>query len=162
MVEFFATWWPIMVLLALPQVVHRLVWGLLTRAFLRLDKSHPDDLPQTAGDWLADELKRIRMDWKVTTMVTDKDARFSLDAYHPLENVIQLSAETHFKRDPMHWAIAAHELGHARFRHAMPRFARFTLIASFGVKMIKWVACGLLVGNVAFAVPHVTTVAFLL
>src|SRR5688500_17823114 len=162
MVQFFATWWPIVVLLALPTLVRRIMSGVISRAFLRLDKSHPDDLPQTAGEWLADEVKRIGMDYKIRTMVTDEKAKFSTDAFHPLDNVIQLSADTHFKRDPMHWAIAAHELGHARFHHALPRFARFTVLARFVQRMTLWVACGLLVGNLAFALPHITNLALLL
>ena len=162
MMEFFATWWPFMVLLALPSLVRRIMYAVITRMFLRLDKSHPDDLPQTAGEWLADEIKRTGLNYRIRTVVTDKEAKFSTDAYHPLDDTIQLSAETHFKRDPMHWAVAAHELGHARFKHALPRFARFTLIARYAQQLSLSTGCGLLLGNVAFALPHVTNLAFLI
>jgi Zn-dependent membrane protease YugP len=128
----------------------------------RLDESHPDDMPLTAGEWLAREIDRLGLRWRVRTMVTDDDAKLSLDAYHPFHGVIQLSAETHFKRDPMYWAIAAHELGHARFHIAWPRLGRVTIAALFIKRTLIAIAVALVIGNVAFALPHVTDIALVL
>lgn len=134
----------------------------ITRSLRRLDESHPDDMPLTAGEWLSREIERLGLHGRVRTVVTDDGAKLSLDAYHPFQGVIQLSAETHFKRDPMHWAIAAHELGHARFHITWPRLGRVTIAALFVKRTFIATAVALVIGNVAFALPHVTDVALVL
>ena len=134
----------------------------ITRSLRRLDESHPDDMPLTAGEWLARAIERLGLQGRVRTVVTDDDAKLSLDAYHPFQGVIQLSAETHFKRDPMHWAIAAHELGHARFHIDWPRLGRATIAALFLKRTLIAIAVALLIVNVAFALPHVTDLALVL
>ncbi len=134
----------------------------ITRSMRRLDESHPDDMPLTAGEWLAREIDRLGLRRRVRTVVTDRGAKLSLDAYHPFQGVIQLSAETHFKRDPMHWAIAAHELGHAQLHIAWPRLGRVTIAALFLKRTLIATAVALVIGNVAFALPHVTDAALVL
>lgn len=159
MIDLLRTWWPVALLLYVPSLVTTVTRIALTRSLRRLDKRHPDDLPLTAGEWLASELERLGLHRRVRTMVTDQDAKLSIDGYHPFQGVIQLSAETHFKRDPMHWAIAAHELGHARFHTGWPVLGRF-MIAMLYVKRVSIaVAVALVIGNVAFALPHVTNIA---
>ena len=159
MLDLLRTWWPVLLLVYVPSLVRTVMRIAITRSLRRLDESHPDDMPLTAGEWLAREIARLGLQWRVRTAVTDDDAKLSLDAYHPFQGVIQLSAETHFKRDPMHWAIAAHELGHARFHVAWPRLGRVTIAALFLKRTLVALAVALVIGNVAFALPHVTDAA---
>jgi Zn-dependent membrane protease YugP len=162
LIDLLRTWWPVLLLVYMPSLVGTVMRIVLTRSFRRLDESHPDDMPLTAGEWLEREIYRLGLHWQVRTVVTDDRAKLSLDAYHPFQGVIQLSAETHFKRDPMHWAIAAHELGHARFHIAWPRLARVTIAALYLKRTLIATAVALLIGNVAFALPHVTDAALVL
>jgi Zn-dependent membrane protease YugP len=162
LIDLLRTWWPLLLLVYVPTLVAKVTRVVFTRSLRRLDKSHADDLPLTAGEWLATELERLGLHRRVRTMVTDQDAKLSIDGYHPFQGVIQLSAETHFKRDPMHWAIAAHELGHARFHLSWPVLGR-VMIAMLYVKHVAIsLAVALVIGNVAFALPHVTNLALLL
>lgn len=151
-----------LLLVYVPSLVGTVTRIAITRSLRRLDESYPDDMPLTAGEWLAREIDRLGLQSRVRTVVTDDDAKLSLDAYHPFHGVIQLSAETHFKRDPMHWAIAAHELGHARFHITCPRLGRATIAALFIKRTFIATAVALVIGNVVFALPHVTDVALVL
>ena len=160
--ELLRTWWPVLLLVYIPPLATTLMRIAITHAFRRLDESHADDLPQTAGEWLAAEIARLGLGGRVRTMVTDEKAKLSLDAYHPFQGVIQLSSDTHFKRDPMHWAIAAHELGHARFKLGWPVLGRLMIVALYLKHATIATALAMVVGNIAFALPHVTDVAFLL
>jgi Zn-dependent membrane protease YugP len=162
LLDLLRTWWPVLLLVYVPSLVSTVMRIAITRSLRRLDESHPDDMPLTAGEWLAREIARLGLQGHVRTVVTDEDAKLSLDAYHPFQGVIQLSAKTHFKRDPMHWATAAHELGHARFHIDWPRLGRLTIAALFTKRTFIALAVALVIGNVVFALPHVTDVALLL
>jgi len=152
----------VLLLVYVPSLATTVMRIAITRSLRRLDESHPDDMPLTAGEWLAKEIARLGLQGRVRTVVTDDDAKLSLDAYHPFQGVIQLSAETHFKRDPMHWAIAAHELGHARFHINWPWLGRVTIAALFIKRTLIATAVALLMGNVVFALPHVTDISLVL
>jgi Zn-dependent membrane protease YugP len=160
--ELLGTWWPVLLLVYVPVLVQTLMRIVIGRSLRRLDESHPDDMPLTAGEWLERAIDRLGLYWRVRTVATDDAAKLSLDAYHPFQGVIQLSAETHFKRDPMHWAIAAHELGHARFHISWPRFGRVVIAALYIKRLLFVIASALVIGNVAFALPHVTNIALVL
>lgn len=162
MLDLLRAWWPVLLLVYVPSLVTTVMRIAITRSLRRLDESHPDDMPLTAGEWLAGAIERLGLHGRVRTVVTDGDAKLSLDGYHPFQGVIQLSAETHFKRDPMHWAIAAHELGHARFHLTWPRLGRLTIAALFVKRTFIAVAVALVIGNVAYALPHVTDAALVL
>jgi Zn-dependent membrane protease YugP len=162
LLDLLRTWWPVLLLVYAPALVGTVMRIAFSRSLRRLDESHPDDMPLTAGEWLGRELERLGLHGRVRTVVTDDDAKLSLDGYHPFQGVIQLSAETHFKRDPMHWAIAAHELGHARFHVTWPWLGRLTIAALFIKRTFIALALTLVIGNVAFALPHVTDVALVL
>jgi len=162
LLDLLRTWGPVLLLLYVPSLVTTVMRIAITRSLRRLDESHPDDMPLTAGEWLARAIDRLGLRGRVRTVVTDDDAKLSLDAYHPFQGVIQLSAETHFKRDPMHWAIAAHELGHAWFHVTWPRLGRVTIAALFVKRTFIATAVALVIGNVAFAVPHITDAALVL
>jgi Zn-dependent membrane protease YugP len=162
LIDLLRTWWPVLLLVYVPSLVRTVMRIAITRSLRRLDESHPDDMPLTAGEWLAREIDRLGLRWRVRTVVTDFDAKLSMDAYYPFQGVIQLSPETHFKRDPMHWAIAAHELGHARFHIALPGLGRLTIAALFIKRTLVAAAVALVIGNVAFALPHVTDAALVM
>ena len=66
-----AAWWPVLLLAYVPQFVTRIIRIVIGLAFLRLDRSHPDDLPHTAGEFLGLELARLGIDDKVSVIVTD-------------------------------------------------------------------------------------------
>jgi Zn-dependent membrane protease YugP len=157
--ELIRTWWPVLLLVWLPGAIQTVMSAIITRAFRRLDESHPDDLPLTAGEWLQREIHRLGLGGRLSHIVTDAAGMASLDAYHPEHGVIQLTADTHFKRDPMHWAIAAHELGHARFKVALPVFGRFIVAMVYVKRGLVAVALALVFGNALFALPHVTDLA---
>ncbi len=142
-----ATWSPVLLLLYVPRLVQELTGLLARHGGDGLDRAIPDELPMTAGEWLVDRIARLRH--PIAALVTDRRE----DAYRPGDGVIQLHAQTYFKADPVYWAAAAHELGHARLHaeHPLAIVARRTagwlragLIAS-GV--------GLTLGRVLYALP---------
>ena len=160
MIDLLRTWWPVLLLVYVPSLVASIMRIVVTRAYRRLDKSHPDDLEHIAGTWLSHEIMRQGLRGYVRQIVTDNDAKLSRDMFHPLASVIQLEAETHFKRDPMYWAVAAHELGHARVHQNFPILARLTIVALYVKHVLLALAAALVLGNVMFALPHVTELAF--
>ena len=127
---------------------HGIVIGLL-------DRWIADDLPLTAGEWLEHQLRARGLDGRLR--VVTSEAR--TNGYAPWERVIHLSETTYFKRDPLYWAIAAHELGHARFELDHPRAAR-AVRAKWPRKLATAVGFGLLFGNILFARHDADRVAF--
>lgn len=163
MLEFLADWWPFLLLIYLPRVINVAmhVWALAVR--YRLDHDFPDDLPMTAGEWLQKKLAEFPLgnrDGQVRVVVTSKDSTVSIDGFHPREGVIQLTEETYFKRDPIFWAIAGHELGHALTWRRFPLLTRLFVIAGW----LKWALAtfglAILFGNVLYGLPEVTDLAY--
>ena len=64
----------------------------------------------TAGEWLQEEVSRRALPVRVLVAPSEKEG---VDAFMPRARIIRLSRTSYMKRDPAHWAIAAHELGHA-------------------------------------------------
>jgi hypothetical protein len=119
-----------------------------------LDHRIPDDLPMTAGEWLAMRLAQLRIG--VHSLVTDKDD----DAYRTFDRIIQLRDTTHFKADPVYWATAAHELGHARIRAMLPILGHLrTCTMYFNVPLVA-AGVAMLVGHVLYGVPIAGDLAF--
>lgn len=160
MIDLWRTWWPVILLMYVPNLVQSVMMIVVTRGFRGIDESHPDDLPQTAGDWVVGEIARLGFAEQIHVITTDPATHQARDAYHVKHATIQLSPETYFKRDPMHWAIAAHELGHAQFRIKMPLIGElliaFRIVSSFVVA----VGIALALCNTVFALPGVTELAF--
>jgi Zn-dependent membrane protease YugP len=158
--NFLLAWWPLFLLIQLPWIATRLAHLAYARTNSRLDHETPDLLPETAGRWL--ERQIVALGLRVRSIVTDSRARRSTNAFHPEERTIMLTEEVYFKRDPVYWAVAAHELGHAQFRIGWPRMTALfawcrtveTLLVSLGL------ALGL--GNMPLGVAHVTDLAFVL
>jgi Zn-dependent membrane protease YugP len=133
---------------------------IYSRGVRRLDERIPDTLPLTAGAWLQRELERLGLTTRISVIATsDRAKQGSSDRFHPLAKLIQLDQDTYFKRDPVYWAIAAHELGHARTELASPLLARVFVVARFVTHVLVAGGLALMFGNVLYALPHVTEVA---
>lgn len=160
MTSFLQAWWPLFLLIHMPWIASRVAHIMFARTKSRLDHATPDTLPETAGQWL--ERKLAALELGVQAIVTNDRSKLSLDAFHPAERTIQLTEDVYFKRDPAYWAIAAHELGHARFRLGRPRLSS----AFDWCRRIEWVlvsvglALGL--GNMLYGLAHVTDAAFVI
>jgi Zn-dependent membrane protease YugP len=157
---FLSDWWPFFFLIYLPHLMRmasRLVAALVQS---RLDHKFPDELPRTAGEWLEEMLERNGLSREVRAVAVEGDGILSIDGYNPREGVIQLTAETYFKKDPIYWGIAGHEFGHALFRRRHRWLsALFSLVG-----WIKWALAtfglAIIVGNVLYGMPQVTSMAY--
>jgi Zn-dependent membrane protease YugP len=147
-------WWPVLVLVHLPLLVNTIAVTMFKRIAHTHDWELPDDLPQTAGDWLRD--RGVARGLRV--IVTDGDDQ--LDGFHPDHRVIQLSAITHFKSDPVYWAIAAHELGHARFHAEHPLLGTLSRVAQWLKQVFLMLGASIAIGNVLYARPRGLELAF--
>lgn len=154
---FLADWWPFLLLVYLPRLTKMTAhaWAVVMQH--RLDRYFPDELPMTAGEWLKQVLPRTGLG-HVQVVTTSKD--IDTDGFHPHQHVIQLSQGTYFKRDPIFWGIAAHELGHAFLHSRRPLLIGFLL----GARWVKWMLAsfglGIAAGNVLYAMPEATRLAF--
>lgn len=160
LLAFLDDWWPFFFLIYLPRFMRlgsRLVFALVQSRF---DHRFPDELPQTAGEWLEDRLAENGLSGEVRAVAVDGNGILSIDGYLPREGVIQLTAETYFKKDPIYWGIAGHELGHALFRRRHRVLDAISSVAGW----VKWALAtfGLaaIVGNVLYGLPQVTSVAY--
>lgn len=160
MTNFLLAWWPLFLLIQLPWIATRVAHVAYTRTNSRLDHATPDLLPETAGRWLERQIAALGLG--VRSIVTDYRARRSTNAFHPDERTIMLTEEVYFKRDPVHWAVAAHELGHAQFRIGWPKLtALFTWCGTLETVLVSLgLALGL--GNMPYGIAHVTDIAFVL
>jgi hypothetical protein len=149
-----ATWWPVLVLLYVPRFLGELAFVVWQRTRHTLDHRIPDDLPMTAGEWLTARIAELR--YPVTALVTSNGN----NAYWCDARLIQLRTQTFFKADPVYWADAAHELGHARLHVEVPRF---TVVRQTAVALrmgLIAAGVGLAMGRVLYALPIAGTLAF--
>ena len=129
------------------------VFGEAIKAWL--DRRIPDDLPLGAGPWIEGEAARLGYR-NLRVIVTERSTNF----FAPKRRIIHLDSHTYWKRDPLYWATAAHELGHARFAYEHPLASPLidaigvmrAILASFGV--------GLAFGNVMVAQPLIGNLAW--
>jgi Zn-dependent membrane protease YugP len=135
-------------------LVQALALALSDRTQSSLDHQIPDELPMTAGEWLAERLARLG--YPIAAIVTDKLG----DAYRSREKLIQLTDATYFKADPAYWAIAAHELGHARIRNELPIIGSLRTIAGWVSRTLVAAGTGLALGRVLYALPRSGELAF--
>lgn len=155
MVAFFLDWWWLFGLVVLPQVFNAIA-GLVARVVAsRLDHYIPDDLPMTAGQWLEQQLAAggIRV-------AAVRSEGLMEGAYIEPSRLILLNKASYFKKDPVFWAVAAHELGHAQMEQRHPVLS--TLIW-FG-KWLRWLfataGLAIVLGNVLYAIPAAFEIAF--
>lgn len=160
MTDFLVAWWPLFVLIHLPWIMNRIVVTLYTRTSSRLDHETPDTLPETAGQWL--ERQIVALGLGVRSIVTDRRARRSVNAFHPDALTIELTEQTYFKRDPVYWAIAAHELGHARFSVVRPGLDRLFTWGGMLSRLLVSLGMSLGLGNMFYGLAHVTNLALVL
>jgi len=140
--------WPVLVLLHLPAVLNTIAVVMFRRIAHTHDWEHADDLPQTAGDWLRDRAAV----YGLRVIVTDEPEQ--ADAYHHDRRVIHLSPKTHFKSDAVFWAIAAHELGHARIYAVHPLLGSLGRVAGWLKQYFLLFGTGLAFGSVLYARPR--------
>ena len=156
MIALLQLWWPVLVLLHLPGLVNAVAVTIFKRIAHTHDWQLADDLPQTAGDWLRDRaaVHGLRV------IVTDDASQ--RDAFHPDRRVIHLTPTTHFKSDAVFWAIAAHELGHARFHAEHPLLGTLSRVAMWLKTLFLHLGAGIAIGNVLYARPRGLELAFAL
>jgi hypothetical protein len=148
------TWWPVCALLHVPRLAQLLAVAIALRTKATLDHQIPDELPMTAGEWLTGRLAEIG--YPIGTIVTDKPG----NCYRPASRLIQLSEETHFKADPVYWATAAHELGHARLRTELPIIGWLRTTAIWAGTGLVATGIGLAFGRVLYGLPRAGEFAF--
>jgi Zn-dependent membrane protease YugP len=158
MVELFLAWWPYLLLAYLPSFVNLLTTLVYEIVKSRLDHAIPDEMPSTAGEWLKQELIAAGLHVNVRALVADQPE--SSNAYRDREGIIQLTEGTWFKSDPTYWAVAAHELGHARFRVGHPFLSLIFAPARTIGPLAVAVAFALIGGNILYGLPGVTDLGF--
>jgi Zn-dependent membrane protease YugP len=151
-------WLWLAVLIAVPKFVNLIAVTWARGVWSRHDWDNEDDLPQTAGEWLSERLAMV----DALAIVTDDASPGTRNAYHVKHGVIQLTHEAYFKPDPVYWAIAAHELGHAHIHHRHPLAAWILTQARSLANVLAWLGVGLAMGNALYALPGVTDLAFAL
>jgi Zn-dependent membrane protease YugP len=154
LLDILVTWWPVFALLYVPHLAQALAIAFWKRTRSRLDHQIPDELPMTAGEWLAERLAQLGHPFGA--IVSDQPR----NAYRPDDRLIQLSDEVHFKADPVYWATAAHELGHARLRAALPIIGYLRTAASWASFGGAAAGVGLTFGRVLYALPRAGELAF--
>jgi Zn-dependent membrane protease YugP len=154
LLQLLLTYWPVLLLLYVPRLAQVVAVTVARRIQARLDRAIPDDLPMTAGEWLE---RRVRaMQLGVSAVVTDQHA----DAYRWTDKLIHLRDTTHFKADPIYWAIAAHELGHARNRTLTPVLGNLRNLCHGMSAPLIALGIASLVGYVLYAIPLASHLAF--
>lgn len=148
------TWVPALAPLYVPLLARELVTLLAQHASDNLDRQIPDDLPLTAGEWLAHRIARLP--YPVRALVTDKAG----DAYWPDDRMIQLNELTCFKADPVYWSAAAHELGHARLHAEFPVLMVLRRATARLRAVLIAAGVGLTIGRVLYALPIAGDLAF--
>lgn len=154
-------WWLVLLLLGVPDLVRIAAHAWFVHVRHVFDHRIPDDLPVTAGQWLATKIEQLGLSDRVKVRVTSHAAH-ARNAFHIARGVIQLTEETSCKHDPTFWAIAAHELGHARMRLARPGWTAFSRVAEVTKRFLVKLGIGIAAGNVLFALPHATRIAYVM
>ena len=154
MFDLLLTYWPVLLLLYVPKLAQLVAGVIAKRTQGKLDHRIPDDLPMSAGEWLDGRLRAMRIG--VTAVVTDKHE----DAYRPYDKLIQLHDTTHFKADPVYWATAAHELGHARNRVVLPALGHLRAACNAYTFPLLMLGVACLAGHVLYALPLAGRIAF--
>jgi Zn-dependent membrane protease YugP len=103
--------WPLLVLAMLPAALLLAVSTVFHTLQKRLAGADPRELPEAAGPWVRAAADRHGL----TDLRIEISPAFtaSLDALIPSLRTLVLQPRTWEQRDPVGWAVAAHELGHA-------------------------------------------------
>jgi Zn-dependent membrane protease YugP len=152
--ELLLAYWPVLLLLYAPRLAQLISVVIAERTQSTLDHRIPDEMPKTAGEWLERELLRLRIG--VRAVVTDQHT----DAYRPRDKIIQLRDTTSFKADPVYWATAAHELGHAHNRVRFPLVGALRTLSVLLTIPLLAAGVALVAGHVLYAIPVAGTLAF--
>lgn len=110
-VEGLLTRWPALLFAALPFL---LTAGISTLFFLVhqiVSGRDPEELPLTTGEWVEQAVDRLGLS-RVKVGPTDP-LLSGMEGYIPHAGYLALQPSTYRHRGPAHWAMGAHELGHA-------------------------------------------------
>jgi len=109
--EGLATRWPALLLAALPFLLTAGVSTLFFFVHTLVSGRDPQELPLTTGEWVSETLDRQGL---TSVRVGPTDPLLSgMEGYIPHASYLALQPSTYRRRDPVHWAMGAHELGHA-------------------------------------------------
>ncbi|MFK7931492.1 MAG: zinc metallopeptidase [Myxococcota bacterium] len=111
LVEALSQRWLILLLAALPFLLTSAVSTLFVVVHQAVSGRRPDELPISTGEWVQDALHAQGL----TDVQVGPTPAFSagMDAFWPNTKYIALKPKTLHRKDPVYWAIGAHELGHA-------------------------------------------------
>ncbi len=154
----FVSHWLILVLFSLAHVfIHRAAVWIHNAVARRMDRLHPDDLPETTGHWVRQRIQNDEALHGLRVVVTYGSA--AIDYFWPSAKLIHLSTSTFFKRDPSYWAVGAHEIGHARLHGSL--VAGGILLTGFGLaSRAIGIAVVFLLTNTLFGTPALTSAAY--
>ncbi|HEU0031748.1 MAG TPA: zinc metallopeptidase [Kofleriaceae bacterium] len=153
MLHLIAVAWPLLLLLAVPLIANQIAVTIVRRVESRLDHAIPDELPVTAGEWLAERIRVLGL--PLGAIVSDQGT----NCYRPARKLIQLTPETHFKADPVFWSTAAHELGHARLRLEHPIVDALQAVSRRFHRVLVSAGVGLGIGYVLYQLPLAANLA---
>src|SRR5262249_31790761 len=122
----------------------------------RLDRRHPDDLPSSAGELAVDLVRREGL--AVEGLAHPKDGP-GPDLFAPRAAAVVLSSRTHAKRDPTCWAVAAHEVGHARVYTGRPTLAGVLTLARQTATAVRPLCGMFLLAEVVLSAPEVAALS---
>lgn len=154
--RFVEVWWWLFLLVLAQGIVRMVIVQAAFAARRVLDRRIPDDLPESAGEWVGGQLRRLGLAGEIA--VSPVPHQGGGDAYFPGARLIGLGTDTYFKHDPTFWAIGAHELGHALTY-------RWRALAVVFVAARVWAAgciglgTSLILANVLYGSPEVSQLA---
>lgn len=159
--RFFVDFWPVLLLVLLRPALGLLTATSFAAVRASVDRAFPKDLPQNTGDWLRRQLRLRGMEGQVDVLTSTSD-QATVDAYFPGSSFIQLAPDTWLRTDPVGWATAAHELGHAiNYRrgwalHSLLVFARWSSRGTWTL------ACAFILANLLHGSVLVAQLAYAL
>lgn len=129
LIEGLATRWPVLLFAALPFLLTAGVSTLFFLVHQLVSGNDPEELPLTTGEWVEEALGHQGLD-QVTVGPTDPMLS-GMEGYIPHASYLALQPATYRHRGPVHWAMGAHELGHAL--HLQSPMGRFVFLTARAV-----------------------------
>jgi len=149
-----------------PYVLYGTLYGTLTTLATllynwirrRLDAQHADDLPEYPGEWIKNQLRDRGLEHQVSVVPSPKGG--TGNAFMPSRHCIYLSSTTYYKNNPVHLAIAAHELGHALLDAGPRLLASLFLFARVFGRYLAYLAAAFLCANIFYGLAWISDAGF--